>query len=178
LIPCADPHALSFWNLSEAFVLAAIRQQHGVSMKNVRKALRYVERELGIERPLISVRLKTDGVDLFVERWDKLVNARKSQVAIREALEARLERIDFDTHGIVRRLYPPTRPEEPSTRRSIEIDPTRGFGRALLAGTSIVLQVVLDRFRAGEATNELARDYEVEPALIEDAIRSELIPAA
>jgi hypothetical protein len=41
---------LSFWNLIEAHVLRALRTEHAVSVKALRKALDYAEKELGIER--------------------------------------------------------------------------------------------------------------------------------
>ncbi|MCC7383932.1 MAG: DUF433 domain-containing protein [Deltaproteobacteria bacterium] len=177
--PAGEPNVLSFWNLAEAFVLAAIRRQHGVPLQKVRKALTYVERELDVERPLIRERFRTDGVDLFVERWGQLLNASKAgQLAFRGALEARLQRIAFDERGLAARLFPFGRSDEQESPRAIEIDPRRGFGRPLLAGTSITADVVLGRFRAGESSAELAKDYAVDIALIEEAIRSALPQAA
>src|SRR5205823_1789712 len=77
---------LSFANLVEAFVLAGIRRTHGVSLQRVRRAISYVEDRLRVKRPLINERFKTNGVDLFVERFGKLVNAsRQGQLAIRSA---------------------------------------------------------------------------------------------
>jgi len=172
LILAAAPGSLSFWNLSEAFVLAAIRRRHGVPLQNVRKALDYVIRELNVARPLIQEQFRTDGVHLFVDRCGHLINtSRSGQLAMKEALKARLERIEFDEHGFARRLFPFTRAEDPMSVRSIEIDPTRGFGRALLVGTSIPVDVVVDRFLAGESHGDLALDYHVAPTLIEDVIR-------
>ena len=43
------PPVLSFWNLIEAHVLRALRTDHGVSVKDVRTALRYAQGELGIQ---------------------------------------------------------------------------------------------------------------------------------
>jgi hypothetical protein len=70
---------LSFINLVEAHVLAAIRRGHGLKLSSVRGALDYVERHFGDERPLISQSFRTDGLDLVhralwrvnqhVERW-------------------------------------------------------------------------------------------------------------
>src|SRR6185437_5767059 len=45
-----SPLMLSFNNLVEAFVLASIRRIHGVSMQRVRKTLRFVAEELGVDR--------------------------------------------------------------------------------------------------------------------------------
>src|SRR5882762_7252676 len=55
LIHLSDPKReyLSFINLVEAHVLAAIRRRHGVKLPKVRNALDYVRRQFHIERPLI-----------------------------------------------------------------------------------------------------------------------------
>ena len=60
---------LSFINLVEAHVLAAIRRRHGVKLPKVRAALAYVTREFGISRPLVDQSFETNGRDLFVEHY-------------------------------------------------------------------------------------------------------------
>src|SRR5437016_2569464 len=56
LIHLDDPQKqyLSFINLVEAHVLAAIRRRHGVKLPNVRTALDYVRRQFRVEHPLIN----------------------------------------------------------------------------------------------------------------------------
>src|SRR5262252_4801381 len=53
LINMDDPQRryLSFINIVEAHVLAAIRRRHGVRLPKVRTALEYVKRQFKIERP-------------------------------------------------------------------------------------------------------------------------------
>src|SRR5256885_1467962 len=63
-----SPLTLSFSNLVETFVLASMRKVHGISMQRVRKALRFIGRELGVQRPLIHARFRTDGVRLLRAR--------------------------------------------------------------------------------------------------------------
>jgi hypothetical protein len=45
---------LSFMNLVEAHILAGIRRKHGVGLRQVRRALDYVQRKCGVNRPLID----------------------------------------------------------------------------------------------------------------------------
>jgi len=178
ILPISRPRLLSFAHLVEAFVLAAIRRGHGVALQRVRKAIRYVQRELHVERPLIHAKFKTDGVDLFVDQWGKLVNASKDgQVAMRGALESSLKRVDWDRNGLAIRLFPWVRASEPQPK-CIVIVPERGFGRPTLAGTGIRVEVVVERYRAGESPAELATDYRVPVELIDDAVRSELREAS
>src|SRR5262245_9393624 len=61
------PVLLSFFNVVEAHLLAAIRKVHGVPMAKVRRAIERVRREMDSPHPLIDARFRTDGIDLFVE---------------------------------------------------------------------------------------------------------------
>src|SRR5580700_9335083 len=112
LIHLDDPKRqyLSFINLVEAHVLAAIRRRHGVKLPKVRTALDYVKRQFQIERPLIDQAFQTDGLDLFVERYSELINAsREGQQAMKEIISVYLTRIDRDANGLPIKLYPFTR---------------------------------------------------------------------
>jgi len=171
---------LSFTNLVEAHVLAAIRRKHGVTLANIRSAIDHLQNRYGIDHPLAHVQFKTDGINLFIEVLDHLVNvSRQGQVAIREVMEAHLQRIEHDDNGLAARLFPFTRPAsttEPQPK-TVLIDPSVAFGRPVLAGTGIPTAVLADRYTAGESIAELAADYECDPAMIEEAIRCELAAA-
>lgn len=177
LIPASrTPLALSFWNLVECSVLATIRKKHEISLPRVRKALQFVGREMGKERPLIQQSFETDNVELFVQNLGKLVCASQSgQLAIRELLAAGLQRIECDAKGLARRLSPwRTDPKEPQI---LTIDPTVAFGRPVLARTSVPAASIIDRYRAGESMDSLAHDFGVERDAIENLVRL-FVPAA
>ena len=57
--------------------------------------------------------------------------------------------------------------------KSIVIDPKRGFGKTVVAGTGVATQVIAERHRAGDSVKDLADDYRLALDLIEDAIRFE-----
>jgi uncharacterized protein (DUF433 family) len=167
------PVTLSFWNLVEAHVLASIRRHHGVPLQKVRKALRFVETELGLKRPLIEQDFATNGVDLFVNHYGRLINASaQGQVEIRESLEAALRRVERDPQGLAKRFFPWARNLGES--RIVQIDPRRAFGRPVVVGTTIPTDVLAERFTAGEAIAHLADDYRLAPSVIESALRWEM----
>jgi uncharacterized protein (DUF433 family) len=170
------PTLLSFLNLVELHVLGALRRQHQVPLPHVRSALRYLKRESpGSSRPLANVKLLTNGLDLFVERYGKLINAtRDGQVEIRALLQAHLRRVDSDDRGVALRLYPFTHGRELDGPRSVVIDARVSFGRPTLAGTGIPTGIIAERFKAGESPAELAADYRRTEAEILEAIRCEL----
>lgn len=171
VLPAAiRPLGLSFWNLVECSVLAALRRTHNVSLPKVRRALGHVGREFDKARPLIEQEFLTDGVALFVDRYGKLIEASKSgQMAMCDLLAKSLTRIETDEQGLAVRFFPWThRPDEPKV---VSIDPRISFGRPVLTSTGITVEVLLGRFWAGDTIDHLARDYRVEPDRIEALIR-------
>lgn len=173
--PQKHPPLLSFLNLVEAHVLDVIRRQHEVSLPKVRQAVSYLQKEFHSRHPLAEQRLETDGQDLFIEVFNRLINiSRQGQLAIRELLRAHLERIEWDLSGLAERLYPFTRKRGFNEPKVIVIDPRISFGRPVLAGTGIPSAVIAERYKAGESIAELAADYGRQPFEIEEAIRCEL----
>lgn len=167
---------LSFLNLVEAHVLAAIRRKHKIPLPKIRHALDFVVKRLDVQRPLANGRFQTNGIDLFVDELGQLVNvSRDGQVEIADMMRAHLERIAWDDAGLPIKLYPFTRRFElASAPMPIEMDPRIAFGRPVLVGRAVPTAVLADRFKAGDRLSELARDYDTSTESIEEAIRCEL----
>jgi uncharacterized protein (DUF433 family) len=166
---------LSFTNLVEAHVLDAIRREHEIQLQKVRDAIRYMKDRLGVEHPLASRAMVTDGVDLFVPHYAVLINVSKGgQLAMREVLDAYLRRIEWDEAGFAIRLYPFTRKRELDEPRVVVIDPEVAFGKPVLVNTGIPTATVAERYKAGESVDDLAEDYDLKRVQIEEAIRCEL----
>ena len=168
------PTLLSFFNLAELHVLSSIRREHKIPLPKVRVAqdhLIAIARELSEStHPLISYELQTDGLDIFVERVGALINAsRGGQQEMRPLMEDVFKRIVRDRGGIPIRLRLfPRGDEQPEIAI---VDPNLAGGRPVLKGTGIPLQVISERFVAGDSVNDLAYDYKREPGEIEEAIR-------
>ena len=93
-VPERAPTLLSFLNLTELHVLAAIRREHEVKMPSIRRAIQYLaahaRQAMDKRHPLISRGLETDGLDLFAEQYGQLINiSRAGQTAMREIISAR-----------------------------------------------------------------------------------------
>ena len=161
---------LSFENLIEAHVLSALRGTHKVSVKDIRTAIRYVERDLGISRLLLSPALKTAGAQLFVERYGELINvAQSGQLAMRAVLAGYLERVTWEDERLAA-FYPFIGRPGLSDAKPVLISPDLAFGKPVVARRCIATAVITDRFDAGESIAELAADYDLEAAEIEAAI--------
>lgn len=155
-----DLRLLSFWNLIEAHVLRALRTEHGVSLQAVRDALRYAEEELRVDRLLLRPDLRSKAGHLFLDRYGHLINLSVSgQLAMRQVLEAHLDRIEWDRSRFPVRLHPFTSTEIPSPDKPIAIDPTIAFGRPVLVQHGISTAAIVDRIDAGESPEHIARDY-------------------
>lgn len=94
-------------------MLAALRREHEIELTRICTAVRYVETKLVVERPLARERFKTDGVDLFVERLEKVINAsRNGQTSMREVLDGQLRRVEYAQDRAVR-FFLLHRPDSP-----------------------------------------------------------------
>lgn len=168
IIVTPDPRFLSFTNIVEAHVLASLRKER-IALEKIRAAVHFVERSLKVKHALARQEFKTDGVDLFLDQLEILVNAsRGGQIGLKVVLQEHLKRVDYD-HGRAVRLFPLHRERAP---RAIVIDPRRAFGRPVLHGTSVPIADISMRFRRGDRIEQLAGDYDVTPAEIEEALRA------
>lgn len=175
--PSLEESSLSFTNLIEAHVLNAIRRKHQVAMGRVRKALDYLSQEFNSAHPLADHDFETDGLDLFVEKYGRLINvSRGGQIAMKEILQVYLRRIERDEKGIVRQLYPFTRLSYDDHRddpKIVAINPMIAFGKPVIAGTGIPTAIIAERYKTGESMADIADDYRRDLNEIEEAIRCE-----
>ena len=166
---------LSFINLVEAFVLAGIRREHSIPLPKVRLAVAYLRRTFKTPRPLAEEQFATDGVDLFVEKFEQLIGATQhGQMQLRVIILDRLKHVRRDPKGIPEKIVLfPARGEGARPVDDVVIDPRRSFGRPVLDGYGLRTAIVAERFEAGEQIEELAKDYGVPPEAVENAIRCE-----
>lgn len=177
LITAAEKHPiiLSFLNLVELHLLAAIRRKHAVSMPSVRRAIDYLRKQYNSKHPLLAKELETDGLDIFIRNYGQLINiSMDGQTAMRHVMEAALKRIERDDNNIPIKLYPFTRAHIENAPSVIMIDPAISGGRPVIVGTGLATEIIAERYKAGESISELAYDYGRQEAEIEEAIRCEL----
>ena len=161
---------LSFSNLIEAHVLRALRTEHGVPLVEVRQALAYAQQKLNIDQLLLREELRTAGGKLFLDRYGELVNLSVSgQLALRKVFEAHLTRVEWGTLRSAVRLYPYV-VSESADAKPIVIDPQISFGRPVVGKAFVSTRSILDRIDAGEKVEDVARDYDLTNAAVEEAV--------
>lgn len=172
IIAAPSERYLSFTNLVEALVLAALRKQHRIKLEKIRTAVSFMDRTMKVKHSLAFEQFKTDGKDIFVERLGKLINVSlDGQQMMRACVEQHLARVEYD-NGRAMRFFPLYGPERTIVPRLVVVDPTRGFGRPTLVGTSVQVADIAARFRHGDTIEQIAEDLEVAPAEIQEAIRA------
>ena len=166
-----QPPQLSFWNLIEAHVLRSFRTDHGVSLKALRQALDFAQKELRIERLLLRRELCADAGQLFLDRYGELISLSASgQLAMRRLLEEHLRRVEWDEWKFPVRLYPFLSADLPNEERPIAIDPGISFGRPVIVRLGVSTAVLAERLDAGESIEDLAADYGLSLPEIEQAV--------
>jgi uncharacterized protein (DUF433 family) len=177
VIKLPDPGVptLSFMNLVEAHVLGGMRRLENVSFPTVRKGLGFLEEQFPSPHPLADQLFETDGVNLFIRKLDRIINiSLNGQIEMKEVVSGYLRRIDRNINTGVVRLYPFLK-KEPSfdEPKRVMIDPLVSFGRPVLVGTGVPTDVIAERFYAGDSFDDLARDYDITPKQVEEAVQYE-----
>ncbi|MGB8698054.1 MAG: DUF433 domain-containing protein [Thermosynechococcaceae cyanobacterium] len=166
---------LSFTNLVEAHVLRTIRGRYQVKLDKVRKALDYMGEKLQNPHPLVMKQFQTDGVDLFVEEMERLVNvSRSGQLAMRDTLKGLLTRVEWDANGLASRFFPITElVPAPESDKIIFLDPSIRFGKPVIAGKGVPTDIIAELYNAGDSIEDIADDYDCTPLQITAAIHFE-----
>lgn len=88
------------------------------------------------------------------------ISRGKGQIVLEKVVKEYMQRIERDLNGLPIKLYPFSRTGEPDEPKLILIDPKISFGRPILSNISIPVEIISERYKAGESIKELARDYE------------------
>jgi uncharacterized protein (DUF433 family) len=94
---------------------------------------------------------------------------RSSQtVAVRaRARAALLDTVEYEGE-IVRRWWPLGKDV------AVLVDPDFGFGLPVVEGVGVRTEIIAERHRAGDSTDEIAYDFDVTPRQIKDALQWEM----
>ncbi len=165
--------AVSFIDLIEVVAIGKLREQ-GLSMSRIRRFVEYCQKALNKKRPLATETFKTDGRDVFIETGGGHlldVGERGGQQVWDEILAPFLRTIDYHRE-FAWRWWPLGR------EGGIVVDPDYGFGLPVVVGSGVRTEIIAERHRAGDANEEIAYDFGLEVAQVENALRYETPKAA
>lgn len=168
VLQIADPQRglLSFFNLAEAYVLRFARTRD-VPLNRIRLAMEYIREQFPNDRhPLLRQDLATYGGSIFIRKLGIPLNAsRHGQYGIRTVLKQHLRGIRRGPDGLPEELHP-------LLNKQIAINPLYSSGEPIVAGTGIMVSILVARSGAGDDPDEIARDYGIRRATIEQAIKA------
>ncbi len=155
----------SFLTLIELFSIAQLRAR-GVSMGTLRKARAELALRYQTPHPFALEGLLTDGRRLLKELGDAslLELCTGGQTSFESVLAPFCQRLDFDTSTrLATRFFP-------NGRGSIVVvDPHHSFGRPIIDGTNITTEAIASLIRGGEKIEDVAADFELDPAQVQEA---------
>jgi uncharacterized protein (DUF433 family) len=160
-----------FIGFAEAYVLSAFRRA-GVPLQRIRPAVEVLSSTIGVDHALASRRLYTDGAEVLYDygiqgdgdRLIDLVVVRTQQHQFSELVRDYLKRIQYGADGWATAVRLP-----PYHHAEVIVDPQVAFGLPVVRGARV--EDLLDRFRAGDSMAEIAEDFNVSAAELEDVIR-------
>jgi uncharacterized protein (DUF433 family) len=170
---------ISFKNLVEFYVLEGLREVHGVSLPNIRRALSYMLNHGGSNHPFADYEIRTDDKDVwFFENGQPINASRSGQMAIDAIVGPYLHRVSRNPRGIAEVIFPYTKKEQikasTDPKSVVEIDPKRCFGVPVLVGSRITTPFLAGRYRGGESVPAIADSYGRPVADIREAIEWEI----
>lgn len=164
-----EQESVAFVDLMEVATVSALRKRR-FSFKRIRQINAYCRLYLQEPRPLVTQKFKVAGQDIFLDAdFDVLVDVGREagMLAWREVLEPFLENVEYENE-LARRWWPLGR------ERTVVVDPDHGFGLPVVEGTGVRTEIIAERHRAGDSTDEIAYDFDVTPKQINDALRWEM----
>lgn len=170
--PNPENSQLSFTNIIEAHMLRVIRTIHNIPLDKVRLALDYISNQFDTKHPLAIKQFSTDGVDLFIEELEHLINvSRSGKLTMKKVFTNLLTRVEWDNHNFATRLYPEI--NNINDNKILTIDPYVSFGKPTITGTGVPTKIIVELYDAGDSMEDIAEDYDCQINQIEEAIRFE-----
>ncbi|MFZ5964180.1 hypothetical protein ACOXXX_14635 [Thalassococcus sp. BH17M4-6] len=165
-----DATELSFSDVVELRVVKSFRDA-GISLQAIRYAISFAQRQYGVERPLSTLRFKTDGREILHEALEldgqmvSLSKKRPGQKVFTEIIKQSLSGLEYEDGNAAR--------WRPAQAKHVVIDPGRQFGSPMVDEFGISTAVLFDEFEEFKDMAYLSRIYEIPNSVILDAVRYE-----
>lgn len=164
-----EQDAVSFVDLMEVAAVSALKQK-GFNYRTIRQINSYCRLQLGVRRPLVTERFRVVGEDIFLAAdFNVLLNVGREAGAFawREVLEPFLEDVEYENQ-VARRWWPLGK------NHMVVVDPDYGFGLPVVEGTGTRTEIIAERYKAGDSTEEITYDFGVTSEQILDALQWEI----
>jgi uncharacterized protein (DUF433 family) len=162
-----DTSEISFVDLIELRVVRALRAA-GVTLQAIRYAIQLAQNRFDIERPLSTIKFKTDGTEILmdaVEHDGELVSLSKKrpgQKVFARLVAQSVRGLEFEGGRVTR-----WRPEQ---AKYVVIDPHRSFGEPILDDYGVSTRTLFQDFERFRDHKYLSKLYEIDIAQVKDAV--------
>lgn len=161
--------SVPFVAVAEAYVLRSLRDL-GLRMTEIREAATAVRRTFDTPYGLVSKRIATDGVDIFIDHG--LGDRRRvgdGQAPIQEVVVDYLRYLSWHAgdefpSSLRLRQYPDSVP--------VVIDPRFGHGLPVVEANRVPVKAVTDLWDAGESIDDIAYEYDMTAEEVEELCRA------
>lgn len=159
-----DQPSVPFVAVAEAYVLRSLRNL-GLRMRQIGEAAEAVRDAFDTPYGLVSRRIATDGVDIFIEHGlGDLRRARDGQTPIREVVDQYLRYLTWDAGDD----FPSSlRLQQYGETVPVVIDPRFGHGLPVVSANRVPVKAVVDLWEAGESVEDIAYEYDMAPDEVE-----------
>lgn len=161
---------LGFRDLIELRFVAAFIEK-GLSLQTIRSCLEHARECVKDERPFSTRRFRTDGRTIFLDSLhrsgaEELLDLKTKQYAFKQVLERSFKDLDLEGEAVAR-----WRPFQ--GKPSIVIDPLRSFGQPVASAYGVPTAALAVAVKAEGSIEQVARLYEMPPAVVRDAVEFE-----
>jgi uncharacterized protein (DUF433 family) len=163
-----DVIELSFRDLIELRFAKAFRDA-GLGLPTIRHCFSRAVETVRDERPFSTRKFRTDGKTIFLEitsdvHEGELIDLKRRQSVFHRIVAPSLRDLEFDA-DVVARWFPLG-----VSHKTIVVDPTRAFGRPIVAMGSIPTEVLADAVKVEGSSQRVSKLYEVSLAAVNDAV--------
>ena len=166
-----DAAMVSFLQLIEVVVAGKFRKAERVSFRTVRRAYENAATQWELEYPFAHLRLEALGGHIVQRLREE--RARRSLQALDNPQQWSLpglvvetvQQMEYDKKEIAVRWYPVGK------QYPIVVDPKVTSGVPTIEHRGVTIEVIHKRFKAGQKLDFIARDFELEPDIVEEALR-------
>ena len=175
LFPSGDAAMVSFLQMIEIMVAGRFRKSalggRSVPFRAVRDAYITARESWGVEYPFAHMRLEALGGHIvnFLREGGAVASYQTLDAPEQWTLPGLLRRetvdqIDYD-HELAARWFPIGKTVP------IVVDPRLSTGLPVIEGRGVTVQAIRNRFKAGLRIDFIAKDFEMEPDLVETALQ-------
>jgi uncharacterized protein (DUF433 family) len=143
----------------------------GVGLKAIRNCLDHAKAYAKDERPFTTRRFQTDGRTIFLESIERsggsqVLDLKRKQYVFRDVIAKTFKDLEIEDEAVAR--WRPFR-----GKQSIVIDPRRAFGQPIAARSGVPTIVLAEAIEVEGSIAEVARLFEISPAVVADAVKFE-----